>query len=208
MWRQRLKSVCPALRSYHLKTLFLHFLETTDSATLEVAEVETVFNSLLLFIRQCLEDGLISHYFIQDLNLLEMPTQQLAKRNEKELKMCVAVIKDFEQRDMEDVLSDNTKNTLILQEFKRVHPSLNILVIFILVLLNLVALSVGSLIYLAILSAFIAIFISFLYASVISVPLVLLAILAYTQFKKVCLCLQCSSREELRQGSQMELREL
>ena len=157
---------------------------------------------------ECLEDGLVPHYFIQDLNLLEMPTQQLAKRTEKELTTCVAVIKDFEQRDMEDVLSDNTKNTLILQEFQWIHPSLNILLIFTIVLLNLVPLCVGSVMYLAILSAFIAIFISFLYASVISVPIVLLAILAYTKMNKVPLCVKCSSGEKLRQGSQMELREV
>ena len=170
--------------------------------------METVFHSLLLFIRQCLEEGLVPHYFIQDLNLLEMPTQHLARRTQKELTTCVAVIKDFEQRDLEDVLSDNSKNTLILQDFQRVHPSLNILVIFIIVLLNLVAVCVGSVMYLAFLSAFIAILISFLYASVISVPIVLLAILAYTKINKVPLCLKCSFGEKLRQGSQMELREV
>ena len=152
MWRQRLKLVCPALRSNHLKTLFLHYLETADSAALEDARLQTIFQSLLLFIQRSLEEGSIPHYFIPSLNLLQQANQQEDRKTEQELETCLEVIRDFQHRDVQDVFSDNTKNILLLQEFKRNHPLLNIAVIFFLLLLNALAVCAGAVIYVAILS--------------------------------------------------------
>ena len=141
LWKQRLKSVCPALRSYHLKTLFLHYLESADSAALEDAWLQAIFHSLLLFIQRSLEEGSVPHYFIPSLNLLQQPTVVLTRQTEKELEICLVVIRDFQQRGIEDVFSDSTTNSLLLQEFKRIHPYLNMLVILLLLLLNVFALT-------------------------------------------------------------------
>ena len=188
MWRQRLKQVCPALRSYHLKTLFLHYLETADSAALEEARLQTIFQSLLLFIQRSLEEGSIPHYFIPSLNLLQQANQQEDRKTEQELETCLEVIRDFQQRDVQDVFSDNTKNTLLLQEFKRNQPLLNIAVIFFLLLLNALAVCAGAGIYVAILSSVLAVILSVLYASMVSVPLLLFTILVYSQVSKVSHC--------------------
>ena len=188
LWRQRLKLVCPALRSYHLKTLFLHYLETADSAALEEARLQTIFQSLLLFIQRRLEEGSIPHYFIPSLNLLQQPSQQEDRKTEKKLETCLEVIRDFQQRDVQDVFSDNTKNTLLLQEFKRNHPLLNIVVIFLLLLLNALAVCAGAVIYLAIFSSVLAVILSVLYASIVSVPIILVTILVYSQLSKGSRC--------------------
>ena len=193
LWKQRLKSVCPALRSYHLKTLLLHYLESTDSAALEEARLQTIFHSLLLFIQQRLEEGCIPHYFISNLNLLQQPTVELACQTKKELEICLVVIRDFQQRGVEDVFSDSTKNSLLLQEFKKRHPNLNLLVILLLLLLNVFALSVGAAIYLAILSGVLAVIISVLYASIVTLPLLLIMMLTYSKLSTASLlCLRRS----------------
>ena len=197
LWRQRLKLVCPALRSYHLKTLLLHYLESADSAALDTAGVQTIFHSLLLFIQQRLEEGCVPHYFISSLNLLQQPTVELARQTKKELEICLVVLRDFQLRGVEDVFSDSTKNSLLLQEFKKSHPNLNLLVILLLLLLNVFALSVGAAIYLGVLSGVLAAIISILYASIVTLPLILVIMLAYIKLSTVSLwCLRRSPPTE------------
>ena len=187
LWKHKLKSVCPALRSYHLKTLFLHYLESADSTVLQETGLEDIFHSLLLFIQDRLEEGCIPHYFISSLNLLQQPTVELALQTEKGLEICLEVIRDFLQRGVEEVFSDSTKNSLLLQEFKKNHPYLNMLVILFLLLLNVIALSGGAAIYFAILSGGLAVIISVLYASIVTLPLLLIILLAYSKLNKVSL---------------------
>ena len=110
---------------------------------------------------------------------------ELALQTEKEMEICLVVIRDFQQRCLEDVFSDSTKNTLLLQEFKKKHPTLNLIVILLLLLLNLFALSVGAAIYLAILSGVLAVILSVLYASIVTLPLLLIIMLAYSKLSKV-----------------------
>ena len=206
LWKHRLKSVCPALRSYHLKTLFLHYLESTDSAALEEARLQTIFHSLLLFIQRRLEECSVPHYFIPRLNLLQLPSQEEALQTEKELETCLEVIRDFQQRDVEDVFSDNTKNTLLLQEFKRNYPLLNIAVIFFLLLLNALAMCASAVIYVAILTSVLAIILSVLYASMVSVPLLLVTLLVYSQVSKVSRCRDKKPpKQKNGHGSELEL---
>ena len=61
------------------------------------------------------------------------------------------------------------------------------LVILFLLLLNVIALSGGAAIYFAILSGVLAVIISVLYASIVTLPLLLIILLAYSKLNKVSL---------------------
>ena len=71
IFKQHIRSIIPALSSYHLKTIFLNTLEETEHEWWCEKNEEVCF----LFLLKCLESSIVSricnHHFISTVNLLE-----------------------------------------------------------------------------------------------------------------------------------------
>ena len=91
-WKNNLKTVCPALRSYHLKTLFYHFLETFDHEVLNHTEVDDLACHLLNFLHSNLKARQCPHYFISTINLFDFPAETDMSETTKNINQCLQII--------------------------------------------------------------------------------------------------------------------
>ena len=93
-WKEKLKSVCPALRSYHLKTLFYHFLEATPAVEVDESTTEELLQRLLLFIQKRLETRTCPHFFISSINLFDFTTSTSFEETIQDIDMSVNTLQD------------------------------------------------------------------------------------------------------------------
>jgi hypothetical protein len=71
VFKRVLKPICPILKTYHIKTLFWHFMESkTEEFWSDVSYLE-VFSSLLNKLIKSLEERKCKHYFIDFINLFD-----------------------------------------------------------------------------------------------------------------------------------------
>ena len=97
-WKNGLKPICSKLKSYHLKTIFFHFLEKTQEEALMISDFGKIYRSLISFIIMHLENDQIPHFFIRSVNLLEK--NPLINR---ESSMCVAFFMNLEQQEISNI---------------------------------------------------------------------------------------------------------
>ena len=73
-FKERLKQKFAFLRSYHLKTMFYHFLESREKTCGNVND--TIFE-LLSFVRKHIDQKHCQHYFIKTVNLFDISTSEV-----------------------------------------------------------------------------------------------------------------------------------
>ena len=174
-WKQKLKPVCENLKSYHLKTIFYHFLEKTSTEFLENAEVAIIFKYLIAFMNNYIETGQIPHIFIRNVNLLE---KSPLTRTEKSI--CVSFFQELRRQKMESVFCRGSRMQMKIQEFHDQHPYLTIIVAIILIILNIAGVFAGAAVYLAGFLLFFSLQVCFLYSCVISIPIFIVIIIIHT----------------------------
>ena len=165
-WKNNLKVECPALRSYHLKTLFYHFLEATDRRHLEIGDVKTIARSLLLFVLQNIKDKTCKHYFVETINLFEcLSTSQ-------QINTCIKIIESSLKREQftSSLLSLNSKIVLTISNLRDNNQIYFFFLTFILLILNIVTIFGGAFVFISGILFALNQLISFLYASLILVP--------------------------------------
>ena len=184
-WKEKLKSVCPALRSYHLKTLFYHFLEDTPAEEVEESTTEELLQRLLLFIQKHLETRTCPHFFISSINLFDFTTSPSFEDTNQEIDLCVNTLQESLTLTnmIPAMFSRNSKNLMIIHHFKAQHPYPWIVLVFSLMILNLSFFCAGAAVYICGFFSLLSIIISFLYGVFITVPVVFIAFLAVKIFK-------------------------
>ena len=97
-YRSFLKPVCNVVRSYHIKTLFYHFMDSQNTNSIHRLETATMINveeltqEFLEFLEAQLEKGDCKHFFIDPVNLWDFQEDSSAT---KELKICAQTINNF-----------------------------------------------------------------------------------------------------------------
>ena len=185
-WKEKLKSVCPALRSYHLKTLFYHFLEATPAEEVEDSTTEQLVNRLLQFIQKHLETRTCPHFFISNINLFDFTTSLSLEQTNQDISLCVTTLKNSQadKNVISTIFSRSSKNMMTIRHFKAQHPYYWMLIAASLPLLNLLFFCAGAAVYVSGFFAVISIVISFFYGAIISIPVILFAFLS----KKIFNC--------------------
>ena len=98
-WKEKLKVVCSSLRSYHVKTLFYHFLEATTVQQIEEVDTEIMLRRFLAFIHSHLEARSCPHFFISTLNLFHFQSEDISQdRINLEIGSCLVIIKKIQKR--------------------------------------------------------------------------------------------------------------
>ena len=185
-WKEKLKSVCPVLRSYHLKTLFYHFLEATSAEEVQDSTTEQLVNRLLQFIQKHLETRTCPHFFISNINLFDFTTSLSLEQTNQDISLCVTALKNSQADEniISTIFSRSSKNMMKIRHFKSQHHYYWMLIAASLVFLNLIFFCAGAIVYVCGFFAVISIVISFFYGAIISVPLILFALLS----KKIVNC--------------------
>ena len=186
-WKEKLKSLCPALRSYHLKTLFYHFLENTPAVEVEESTTQELLQRLLLFLQKHLETRTCPHFFISSINLFDFTTAPFFEQTNQRIDMCVKILQDSQADTnmIPAIFSRKSKNMMIFRYFKAQHPYLWNALLFSLIILNLIFFCAGAAVYICGFFSLISIVISFLYGVCITVPVVFISFMAVKIFQCV-----------------------
>ena len=168
-----LKPVCPALRSYHVKTVFYHFLEKTKLDVANEAELCVLIRSILKDLQECIKMRKCPHYFIPQVNLFDFPPETKTKGTDDELRICVEIINSFMNSNnmVRDVFSRNSRNEMVIRHFSSRGAGIKFLFLLMLVIVNIISLCLGAIVYIAGIFSVVGLLISFLYASLISFPI-------------------------------------
>ena len=117
-YKQKLKSDCLFLRSYHLKTMFYHFLEKEA----DLKSMRNITYNFLIYVEQCISKGHCPHYFIETLNLFRDSETQTS---DEEILKCLfiirAALRDF-PNSIYDELSDYSQTVQFQKIFFNRHP--------------------------------------------------------------------------------------
>eukprot|EP00092_Neocalanus_flemingeri_P012356 GFUD01013322.1.p1 GENE.GFUD01013322.1~~GFUD01013322.1.p1 ORF type:complete len:1573 (-),score=223.90 GFUD01013322.1:73-4233(-) len=189
-WKNNLKVECPLLRSYHLKTLFYHFLEATDNRHLEMGEVKNIARDLLLFIQQSINDKTCKHYFIDTINLFDCLSTNDVLNTSEQITTCIRIIESSINRDsfLSSLLSRNSKTVLTITNCRDNNPFLYTFFVFIVLVLNMVAICGGAVVFITGILFVLSQVISFLYASLILIPSILILFVLHRSFIYLSKC--------------------
>ena len=89
-YKQKVKPVFTNIRSYHIKTLFYHFME--GQKDLDIENVEDLVDKFLAFLQERIEKKDCKHFFVNSVNLLKFVKK-------REVKACFQIIKKIYSRD-------------------------------------------------------------------------------------------------------------
>ena len=184
LWKNKLKPVCSVLRSYHLKTLFYHFLERTKSQDLKNMLPELLVRRLLVFIETQLEARSCPHFFISSVNLFDFTTLPNYQKTKQELDLCVTIIRSQTQTDLiKKVFSIGSQNVMKIQHIKKYKIFHYIVSVICLIILNILSICPAFLVYACGLFSLFSVFISFLYGAIVSIPVIILGFIIFLIFR-------------------------
>ena len=181
-WKEKLKTVCPSLRSYHVKTLFYHFLEATPVQQIEEVDTENMLRRFLAFIHSHLEARSCPHFFIPTLNLFHFTFEDISQDMiNMEISSCLVIIHKFrkERHLLSSLFSKKSKSVMRISKFKNSCPYLYILGTLFLVIINIIAICLGAAVYVSGLFSLVSLLISFVYGSIVSIPVIILSSAVY-----------------------------
>ena len=98
-----------------------------------------------------------------------------------EINSCLVIIKkiQIERHLLSSLFSKKSKSVLRISKFKNNCPYLSILGILSLVILNIVVICLGAVVYVSGLFSLVSLLISFVYGSVISIPVIIVSSIVY-----------------------------
>ena len=178
--------VCSSLRSYHVKTLFYHFLEATTVQQIEEVDTEIMLRRFLAFIHSHLEARSCPHFFISTLNLFHFQSEDLSQDMiDLEINSCLVIIQKFrrERYLLSSLFSKKSKSVMRISKFKDTCPYLYILANLFLVIINLVVICLGAVVYVSGLFSLVSLLISFVYGSIVSIPVIIISSVVYSSVK-------------------------
>ena len=175
-WKNNLKAECPALRSYHLKTLFYNFLEVTDNREMEMMEVKDIVKNLLLFIQLSLKSKTCKHYFIETINLFDSLSSTNDTFTSEQINTCINMVDSSVKTHtvLSKLLSRKSRTEMAISYCRDNNTILYVLLFFIVLLLNTAGIYGGAFVYITFILFILSQLISFLYASLILLPSLLL----------------------------------
>ena len=194
-YRRNLKAVVNIFRSYHLKTLFYHFMDTQsilstqDTEVDELIVVEEIVERFLKFVQAQLEKRECPHFFIDSVNLWKLHDDHSAAQ---EFDFCSQTIQNFLKKFnssktlVKNTFCPNSRMEMMILDMKKKSTRKIKVFVASLVFLNIASLVLGTMFYLAGFAFVITILICFVYASLIMVPVILLFAFIYfvAQFVK------------------------
>ena len=180
-WKNNLKTVCPALRSYHLKTLFYHFLETLDHEVLNCSDVEELSLHLLNFVYTKLKARQCPHYFISTINLFDFQVETNLSETMKNIDQCLQIIQKTlnSQSFFQNLFSKNSKTVMTIKSYRDEHPYLYHLLTILMIIINMMAVCGGAFLYVTGLFSLVSLLISCLYSSIVLIPVVIIISVIY-----------------------------
>jgi len=173
-WKQRFKQACEKLKSYHLKTIFYHFLENSDQKAMENASFDVIYRSFIRFLLTYLRKKEVPHFFIRSVNLMEK-----SPLTNEELENCETFFRTLLEKDIQDAFGRSSKNEIMIYQLKENHYFLFILIAIILLIINCVGVCIGIAAYFILLLLILSLLICFLYSSVIYLPVLATLYLSY-----------------------------
>eukprot|EP00092_Neocalanus_flemingeri_P015013 GFUD01016215.1.p1 GENE.GFUD01016215.1~~GFUD01016215.1.p1 ORF type:complete len:1587 (-),score=281.46 GFUD01016215.1:23-4294(-) len=186
-YKNNLKVICPSLRSYHLKTLFYHFLERNEPEHITNSSVDNLVRNMLHHLQQHLRLRSCPHYFIPSINLFLFSGNPNSDRTNREIELCIKhitkTVKDTSL--LVNLFSRQSWNTMLAQHLRENRPVLFGGYVIVILLLNVIAMFGGAFVYACGLFSVIGLLISFIYGALISVPLLCIIFIAYKAIKCV-----------------------
>ena len=162
----------------------LSSFKVTDQADIEDKEVEDTARNFLIFIQSGLEAKVCKHYFIDTINLFECLCSGTIT---DQVNTCINIIESCVNKNilLSTLLSRNSNNVLALTYCRDNNPILYVFYTIILQIINIAAVFGGAFVYATGLLLILSHLISFLYASLILVPSIVILFCAYFAIKFV-----------------------
>eukprot|EP00092_Neocalanus_flemingeri_P061226 GFUD01073570.1.p1 GENE.GFUD01073570.1~~GFUD01073570.1.p1 ORF type:complete len:462 (-),score=102.66 GFUD01073570.1:33-1418(-) len=115
--KRTLKKICPFLKTYHLKTVFFHYMESKTEKYWQDTNLVNTIRDLLEFLSNTVESGHCPHYFIPSVNLWgEQILGESAKKVPMQAKRGCQLIRSVMRKNISDfILPLSFKCDLLLQ---------------------------------------------------------------------------------------------
>ena len=140
----------------------------------------------LVFIHSHLKANNCPHFFIPTLNLFHFTSEDTSRDTiNLEISSCLVIIKKFQnyRNLLSSLFSKKSKSVMRISKFKDTCPYLYILATLFLVIINLVVICLGAVVYVSGLFSLVSLLISFVYGSIVSIPVIIISSVVYSSVK-------------------------
>ena len=185
-YKDNLKSICPSIRSYHIKTIFYHFLEKHQWKKYENSSIDSLVMELLKYLQLHLKLRSCPHFFIPSLNLLSFTAGPHADRIIKEMDLCSKHIQESmkDTNILVNLFSTKSWNIILIKHLRNENPIILGCFIIVTLMLNVFAIFGGAFVYVLGFFSVLSLFINFLYGSLISVPILCVIFIVFKLIKR------------------------
>ena len=176
----KINHICPFIKTYHLKTVFLHFMESKTEDYWKRVSIWEALTKLVNELITCLKNKECKHFFIDFINILDEKTLKINySQVEKRIKMAIKILEKVENEKNKAslILETNQMVKLDIDDILMLKSSIQVLVC--LLFLTSFFLILTVFVYIVSIAFILFSLVSWLISFVFSIPIIILFVLVF-----------------------------